>query len=150
MLSGMGYRTGSRRRLISTNFGTRTRFPAQENDQTNWRETAGMRRNILRCVGHCMLSGMFFLALSPKLCGATYYVGTTGDDAADGSEAHPWATVNRAAQAVSPGDTAVVMPGTYYGEVEIRKGGTPENPVTFRSQMPHAAVLTYQRPVPRP
>src|SRR5258706_9159139 len=46
---------------------------------------------------------------------ATYHVSTSGDDAAAGSDAAPWRTIQHAANVATPGDTVVVEPGTYVG-----------------------------------
>jgi len=52
--------------------------------------------------------------------GRTYYVSaSTGNDSAVGSQAHPWKTVQHAADTVSAGDTVRMEPGTYYEQVSI-------------------------------
>ncbi len=43
--------------------------------------------------------------LIPPLSTADYFVAVDGDDRAAGSQATPFATVQRAQQAASPGDT---------------------------------------------
>lgn len=63
----------------------------------------------------------------------THYVATDGDDAADGSSASPWATLQRAADAVAPGDVVVVRPGSYRG-FYLDTSGTAEMPITFRGE----------------
>ena len=46
--------------------------------------------------------------------GKTYYVATTGDDSSgDGSAGNPWATINRAVEKASSGDTIKVAAGVY-------------------------------------
>jgi cysteinyl-tRNA synthetase len=52
-----------------------------------------------------------------------YYVALTGDDAWDGSMAHPWRTIQYAADHVSAGDTIYVMQGTYNERVDITRSG---------------------------
>jgi len=57
----------------------------------------------------------------------TYYVAKTGSDTAgDGSSARPWATIQKAANTISGGDTVLVGPGTYNERVTIAstKSGT--------------------------
>jgi hypothetical protein len=44
---------------------------------------------------------------------AELHVSVTGSDGADGSEQHPFASVNHAAQVAQPGDTVVVHEGVY-------------------------------------
>jgi hypothetical protein len=46
---------------------------------------------------------------------STYYVSLDGSDAAAGTEAAPFRTIQRAASLVDAGDTAVVRAGTYAG-----------------------------------
>lgn len=54
---------------------------------------------------------------------ATYYVATTGSDAADGSAATPWATVAHACASASANDTIIVSAGTYTDTVVIGVDG---------------------------
>ena len=60
---------------------------------------------------------------------ATFHVATTGDDAAAGTEAAPWRTLNHAIAASGPGACVYVRAGTYDegGEIWIRPeyGGAP-------------------------
>ncbi len=60
------------------------------------------------------------------LCGSafatTYYIATTGNDGNPGTEALPWATLQKAADTLLPGDTALVKPGTYVGCRVTRSG----------------------------
>src|SRR3954470_11121842 len=59
-----------------------------------------------------------------------FHVATTGDDAAAGTSAAPWRTVQRAVRAVSPGDTVIVHAGRYAGfVVDVR--GTEDSPIAF-------------------
>src|SRR3954447_3394351 len=51
------------------------------------------------------------------------HVAKTGSDVADGSEASPFLTVNRAAAVAEPGDTVVVHAGEYREWVMPRRGG---------------------------
>ncbi|HEY6085825.1 MAG TPA: right-handed parallel beta-helix repeat-containing protein, partial [Nitrospira sp.] len=81
------------------------------------------------------------LILQPEAANAaslrTFYVATTGDDAAGGSAAAPWKTLQRAAQNVLPGDLIVVRPGHYAGFVlgwDEPQNGTAANPITFQAE----------------
>lgn len=59
--------------------------------------------------------------------GGTYYVAKTGSDTTgDGSVSRPWATIQKAANSMSGGDTVHVAPGTYAERVTIAssKSGT--------------------------
>jgi len=65
---------------------------------------------------------------------ATYYVAPSGDDAADGSEAKPWKTLQRAAEAAGAGDTVVARPGEYAGFNVEDKNGTDAARIVFRGE----------------
>jgi hypothetical protein len=47
----------------------------------------------------------------------------TGSDVAEGSEASPFLTINRAAAIAQPGDTVVVHAGEYREWVQPQRGG---------------------------
>ena len=64
-----------------------------------------------------------FERLEERLALATYYVSNQGSDSQDGSTGTPWATLQRAANIVSPGDTVIVRAGTYAG-FDLRRDGT--------------------------
>ena len=73
-----------------------------------------------------------------------YYVTPEGSDEAPGTAAAPFATLQRAADAVVPGDTVIVRPGIYTGGdrvVELERGGAPGGWVTFRSERQGGAVI---------
>lgn len=66
--------------------------------------------------------------------GASCFVAPAGSDSADGSAAHPWRTIQRAADAVTPGATVHVAPGVYAsGAIESRVAGTPAQRIRFVS-----------------
>ena len=69
---------------------------------------------------------------NPPSGGATYYVAANGSDANAGTQAAPWRTLQKAADAVGPGDAVVVGAGTY-APVAIRRGGTAAGWVWFRN-----------------
>jgi Fibronectin type III domain len=68
--------------------------------------------------------------------GNTYYVSTTGSDAAssNGSQSLPWLTISHAAANVAPGDTVLVGPGNYSEIVNISTSGNSSAPITFNGQ----------------
>ncbi|MDR4031858.1 MAG: right-handed parallel beta-helix repeat-containing protein, partial [Bifidobacterium sp.] len=56
-----------------------------------------------------------------------YHVKPTGSDAACGDVEHPFATISKAAQMASPGDTVIVHEGVYRERVDPKRGGLSEH-----------------------
>ncbi|MGD9496701.1 MAG: right-handed parallel beta-helix repeat-containing protein [Armatimonadota bacterium] len=73
---------------------------------------------------------------------ATYHLSPDGDDAAPGTLQRPWATLEHASEQVGPGDTVVLAPGQYPGELQPRRAGEAGAPIVFRAAERHRAVLT--------
>ncbi len=70
-------------------------------------------------------------ALAPALDASTWYVSPSGSDANPGtSSASAFATLQKAANVVAPGDTAIVLPGTYAG-FNLFTSGLPGQPIRF-------------------
>lgn len=65
--------------------------------------------------------------------GRQLYVSIAGNDRADGSREHPWATIQHAANQSASGDTVHVAPGHYYSAVTTRVSGTPSARMRFIS-----------------
>ncbi len=86
--------------------------------------------------------GLATICLAVSVLAAdTYYVGTHGDDAHDGrSEAEAFATLQRAADLVQPGDTILMLPGAYAG-ARIERSGTSNAPVTLRPRTPGTVTI---------
>jgi hypothetical protein len=61
----------------------------------------------------------------------TYYVSPTGSDSNPGTKSAPFATVEKAADRVNPGDTVYVRGGRYHGVITINTSGTVESPILF-------------------
>ena len=83
----------------------------------------------IRCVLILLLAIVIipFVTLRPAPVQATgaYYVATSGSDASGtGSLSNPWRTIQKAANAVGPGSTVLIQPGTYHDAVEISITGT--------------------------
>lgn len=95
------------------------------------------------------------LFCADRIEGETWYVSPTGDDAAVGSLDQPFASIQRAQNAVSPGDTVLIRGGTYLmreGQIARRKGifayinvldksGTPGKPITYRAYQDEKPVF---------
>src|SRR5262245_23000691 len=71
-------------------------------------------------------------SLEPRLALATLYVATTGSNAADGDAAHPWQTLQHAADVVNAGDTVIVRAGNYQG-FYLDRDGTAAARITFQA-----------------
>ncbi len=75
---------------------------------------------------------------------ATYFVSTSGDDSANaGTESSPWKTIRKAADSVEPGDTVLILAGSYDERVKLKRGGAGNHPVVFRSATPLAARVLH-------
>jgi hypothetical protein len=85
----------------------------------------------------CVVAGPAF--------GARYHLAPGGDDAGPGTEAQPWATLERASEAVGPGDTVVLAPGEYPGQLRPQRGGEPGAPIVFKAEPRRGAVLIGDR-----
>ena len=83
----------------------------------------------------------------PPATGRVFYVSPDGRDSNDGrSFTTAWRTVNYAVDLhsgspVAPGDTVVVLPGTYTEEVWFSRSGQPQASITLKSLFSHAALL---------
>ncbi|MBU0756497.1 MAG: right-handed parallel beta-helix repeat-containing protein [Nanoarchaeota archaeon] len=53
--------------------------------------------------------------------GSTYYVSPSGSDSNPGTESRPWKTIQKAESSMSSGDTAIILPGSYSGTVNVKK-----------------------------
>ncbi|MDI3285587.1 right-handed parallel beta-helix repeat-containing protein [Polyangium sp. 15x6] len=93
-----------------------------------------------------MAAGLAMLLGRSTALAATYHVAPGGDDAAVGSAARPFRTLQRAANQVKAGDTVRVAPGDYDGFSLENKAGTRERPIVFLAA-PGARVV---RPGPLP
>ena len=85
------------------------------------------------------------ISISSPVLAAEFFVATDGKDTFDGTKAKPFATVQRAQQAVNPGDTVYIRGGKYVlAESQIAsierqwayvtkldKSGTKENPIRY-------------------
>ena len=105
----------------------------------------------------CVIVGGLWLAgvtLDLHAAALVYYVSPSGNDSNPGTESQPFATIQRAANIVNPGDTVVVEDGVYTGTgagtacasnsrpiVCMTRGGLAGSPVTFRARNPFGAKL---------
>jgi hypothetical protein len=67
----------------------------------------------------------------------TYHVATNGSDAASGSGALPWRTIQKAANTMVAGDVVLISPGDYSEYVVTKAHGRSGSPITFRADPPN-------------
>jgi parallel beta-helix repeat protein len=63
----------------------------------------------------------------------TYYVSTAGSDSNPGTSSAPWKTIQKAANTLTSGQTAVVNAGTYNERVQITRSGSSGNTINFQA-----------------
>lgn len=71
-----------------------------------------------------------------------FYVAMNGNDASDGSQAHPWATITHAGKIVGPGATVHVLSGTYNERVVTSASGTASARIKYVSERKWRAVIS--------
>lgn len=80
-------------------------------------------------------------AFAAPLSAATFYVAPTGLDSADGSEFSPWKTIQKAANTLAPGDTALVRGGVYSEAVTVNVSGTAAAKITIAAYPGEIPIL---------
>jgi parallel beta-helix repeat protein len=81
---------------------------------------------------------------APPPTGHVFYVATTGNDSNPGTQEQPWRSISitvGGGRNLQPGDTIIVMPGTYTEQIWFNDGGDATGYVTLRSQTKHGALL---------
>jgi parallel beta-helix repeat protein len=64
--------------------------------------------------------------------GPTHFVSPSGADTNPGSRRRPWRTIQKAASALRPGESAIVLPGTYVASITLARSGSRSRPITLR------------------
>ena len=64
-----------------------------------------------------------------------------GDDNNPGTEAQPWQTIQKAADALMPGDTVYIRAGTYHERVIPRNSGGPGSEITYAAYPGETATI---------
>src|SRR6185436_8196098 len=106
----------------------------------------------MRLLQRLSFLGVLFCFLSPVLrnnaFGAIYCVATNGNDANSGSIASPFATLDKAAEKLKPGDTLLIRGGTYNQTMYCSSSGTPALPITIASYPGERAIIdgAYTKP----
>ena len=75
-------------------------------------------------IGHPALEVQENRLLLTTGAGRTFHIAPGGNDSADGSALHPWATIKKAASMVVAGDTVHVAAGQYNAPVTTNRSGT--------------------------
>jgi hypothetical protein len=83
-------------------------------------------------------------ASPPATGGKAFYVSPQGNDTNDGSQQHPFATIQKAARVVTPGTTVHVLPGTYTQPVKLTKDGKANARIVFLSETKWGAKIATQ------
>ena len=72
---------------------------------------------------------------------STWYVATTGSDAAAGDISHPFKTIQKAVDVAQAGDTIYVRGGTYHERVRMKGSGTAGNPITLTNYNGETVII---------
>lgn len=83
--------------------------------------------------------------MAGRAMATTYYVAMTGSDSAPGTQASPFATLQKAANVAEAGDTVLVADGDYDTSgsqlIHMTKSGAAGAWITLQSETPHGAKL---------
>lgn len=94
-----------------------------------------MKNNISKILFGLALNISLFCAATMAVSASEYYVDVnSGSNFADGSKETPFATIQKAADVVKPGDTVIIRPGVYYENIELKTNGTKEAPIVFKAE----------------
>jgi parallel beta-helix repeat protein len=88
-----------------------------------------------------LLSGVIAALTAFPAAATTYYVAPNGSDTNAGTAAAPWRTLQKAADTMTPGDTARIADGDYSGGIVQSTPGTTNAPITFQADHPGLAVV---------
>ncbi len=71
-----------------------------------------------------------------------YYVSTKGDNQASGTLNAPWRTIQYGIEQIQPGDSLLIMEGTYYEKLDLSKSGIPGQYLTLKSYNEAEVILS--------
>ena len=74
-----------------------------------------------------------------------YYVSPTGSSTNSGTIDSPW-SLSKANGALVPGDTAILLDGSYSTQLAPVQSGTEGSPITYRAQHSRQVILTVSNP----
>ncbi len=99
-----------------------------------------------RCVPILILMGI--LAATP-LPASEYFVSPQGSDDNAGTQQHPYATLQKAASVVGPGDRCYFREGTYRETLRPQRSGREGDEITFAAWQDEKVVLRGTEPITR-
>ncbi|MFL6437847.1 MAG: choice-of-anchor Q domain-containing protein [Terriglobales bacterium] len=82
-----------------------------------------------------------FSSPAPPASGTNYYVSPSGADGNDGSQLHPWLTIQHAASVAQAGATVHVAAGNYSGAITTSMSGTATGRIRFISDVQWGAFI---------
>ena len=90
----------------------------------------------------------FAVTLAAGVAPATqYFVAPEGADTSPGSRVRPFATVQKAADVMAPGDTCWVRGGTYRETVALKRSGQEGKPLRFAAYPGEVVTLSGTEPL---
>ena len=93
---------------------------------------------------------LFAFGLVCPAMGRDLFVSPDGTDGGPGTRQQPFRTIQRAIDALQPGDTCFVCEGTYREQITFSRGGLPGRPIRLRAYPGHRVILDGTEPVRGP
>jgi len=87
------------------------------------------------------------LTLASHALPADLHVAPNGADSGPGAATHPLASIQKAFDALEPGDRCILHAGTYRQTATLRASGTPDAPIHILAAPGEAAILSGAQPV---
>lgn len=81
--------------------------------------------SILKCAITVVTGFLMSMAISGNVSAASWYVSPSGSDSNSGTYSSPFASLNKAEDAASSGDTVYIMGGTYKNFTIEQSAGKP-------------------------
>jgi len=85
--------------------------------------------------------------LEPRTLLTLYYVSNSGLDSNPGTLSHPFQSIQHAALVAQPGDTVLVLSGTYYETVTPARSGVPGKTINFEAYDGEAVTIDGANPI---
>lgn len=95
------------------------------------------------CVSVLLAFLLAFLSMAHSVAHSSeYHVSPSGSDAAEGTREAPWRTIQKAAEAMRPGDVCIVHAGVYRETVRPARSGTATQAIRFEAASGEEVWLT--------